>query len=150
MDPESEKSSSARKWWLLIGGIVVFVVVFTLLESLVRTDSTPSADGPTSTGNAAAVGSPLRPELRRLDDGAIEIRHDFFRRATIRLDTEEEDNALFDCLSQGIEQTFGEGTEDWDRARVWRETQRIQNECMGLPGIPAPPRPPRPARPGNS
>ena len=59
---------------------------------------------------------------------------------------EDEEKALFDCLEQGIEQTFADGTAGWKGERVRRETQRIQNECMGLPGTPAPPRPPGPAR----
>ena len=144
MDSESERSSSARKWWLLVGGIVVFVVAFGLLESLVRTEPTPSEEGSTPAVAADATLSPAPPELRRLDDGAIEIRHDFFRRSTIRLGNEEDEKALFDCLAQGIEQTFGDGTEGWDRARVLRETQRIQDECMSLHRKPVPPRPPRP------
>ena len=145
MDPESERSSSTRKWWLLVGGIVVFVVAFSLLESLVRTEPTPSEKG----SMPAAAPSPAPPELRRLDDGAIEIRHDFFRRSTIRLGNEDKEKALFDCLTQGIEQTFGDGTVGWDRGRVRRETQRIRDECLGLHDIPIPPRPLQPLRPGN-
>ncbi len=146
MDPESGRSSSARKWWLLIGGVVVFVVAFSLLESLVRTEPTPSEKG----SMPAAAPSPAPPELRRLDDGAIEIRHDFFRRSTIRLGNEEDEKALFDCLAQGIEQTFADGTEGWNRARVRHEAQRIHDECMSsLHDIPVPPRPLRPPRPGN-
>ena len=140
MDPESERSSSTRKWWLLVGGIVVFVVAFSLLESLVRTEPTPSEKG----SMPAAAPSPAPPELRRLDDGAIEIRHDFFRRSTIRLGNRDDEKVLFDCLTQGIEQTFGNGTEGWDRGRVRRETQRIEDECMGVHRKPVPPRPPRP------
>ena len=136
MDPESERSSSARKGWLLIGGIVAFLATYSLIESLVRTEPTPSP--------AAAAPSPSPPELRRLEDGAIEIRHDFFRRSTIRLGNRDDEKVLFDCLAQGIEQTFGDGTEGWDRARVLRETQRIQDECMGLHRKPVPPRPPQP------
>jgi hypothetical protein len=145
MDLESERSSSARKWWLLVGGIVVFIAAFNLLESLVRTEPTPSKEGSTTAEDADAAPWLAPPELRRLDDGAIEIRHDFFRRTTIRLDSEEDKKTLFDCLAQGIEQTFGDGTEGWNRARVRRETQRIQGECMGpLHDMPVPPWPPRP------
>jgi hypothetical protein len=144
MDPEGKRSSSARDWWLLIGGIVAFVVAFSVLESVVRTEPTPSEEGSAPAENADAAPSPTPPRLRRLEDGAIEIRHDFFRRSTIRLGDEKDEKALFDCLSQGIEQTFGDGTAGWDRGRVRRETQRIQDECMGLHGMPALPRLPRP------
>ena len=145
MDSERKGSSSARKWWLLIGTIVVFVVAFDLLEKLVRPEPTPSGEGSTVAEGAGAAASPAPPRLRRLDDGAIEIRHDFFRRSTIRLGDEDDEKALFDCLAQGIEQTFGEGTEGWTRERVRSETQRIQDECLGSThGIPVPPRPPRP------
>ncbi len=105
MDPESERSSSARKRWLLIGGVVVFVVAFSLLESLFSTEPTTPAE------DAGAATSPRPPELRRLDNGEIEIRHDFFRRSTFRMGDEDEEKALFDCLGQGIEETFCEGTE---------------------------------------
>ena len=143
MDPESGGPSSARKWWLLIGGIVVFVVAFGLLESLVRPEPTP---GSTSAIDASAADSPAPPELRMLDDGAIEIRHDFFHRSTIRLGSEEDEKALFDCLAQGIEQTFADGTEDWNHERVRQEARRIQDECLSsLHDISVPPRP----RPGN-
>jgi hypothetical protein len=144
MDSESERSSSARNWWLLAGGFVVFVVAFGLLESLVRTEPTASKEGSTPDEDAAAASSPAPPTLRRLDDGAIEIRHDFFRRSTIRLGTEDQEQALFDCLAQGIEQTFGDGTEGWSRERVRRETQRIQDDCLSsFLDLPAPPRPPQ-------
>ena len=147
MDPESGRSSSARKWCLLIGGIVVFVVAFGLLESLVRPEPTP---GSTSAEDARAAVSPAPPELRMLDDGEIEIRHDFFRRSSFRLGNEEDGKALFDCLAQGIELTFADGTEGWSRERVRHETQRIQDECMSsLHDTPVPPRPLRPPRPGN-
>ena len=139
MERENRRSSSARNWWLLIGGVVVFVLGFSLLESLVGTEPT----GSTPAQDAAAPTSPAAPEVRRLDDGAIEIRHDFFRRSTIRLDDEDEEQALFDCLTQGIEESFADGTEGWDRERVRDETRRIQNECLGLQDIPVPPLPPR-------
>ncbi len=145
MDPERKRLSSTRKMWLLIGGIVVFVVVFDLLEKFISSEPTPPRDGSTPEKGANIVQPPALPELRRLDDGAIEIRHDFFRRSTIRLGNKDEQDALFDCLAHGIEQTFGEGTEGWRRARVRRETQRIQDECMGssldMPVLPRPPRP---------
>ena len=140
MDPEGKRSPSARKMWLLIGGVVVFFVAFDWLESLIRTEPTPS-----ETEDADAAASPAPPELRRLDDGSIEIRHDFFRRTRIDLGNEEKEKALFDCLAQGIEETFGDGTEGWNRGRVRRETQRIQDECLGSwHNVPIPPRPPRP------
>ena len=117
------------KWGLLLGGIVVFVVAISLLETLVRTEPTPSENG---SAIADAARSPAPPELRRLDDGAIEIRHDFFHRSTIRLGNEEEERALFDCLAQGLEQKFGDGTEGWDHAGVRHETKLIQDQCLGL------------------
>lgn len=149
MEPESETSSSARKWWLLIGGIVVFVVAYSLLESLVGSEPTPSGNGSTPAEGADAAPSPAPPQVTRLADGAIEIRHDFFRRTTIRLGNEDDEKALLDCLARGIEETFGDGTAGWSRARVRRETQRIQDECMGLHGMPVPRLPPLPSPPGD-
>jgi len=135
VDSESKTPFPARKWWLLIGGIVAFVVAFDLLERLV-----PSNEGPAAAEDAALVSSPAPPELRRLDDGAIEIRHDFFRHSTIRLSNEDDSQALFDCLAEGIEQTFGEGTAGWTRARVRSETQRVQDACLGSNlDLPVPP-----------
>jgi len=140
MDSKSARSSSARKWWLLIGGIVVFVVAFDLLERLF-----PSEERSASAEGSVSASSPAPPVLRRLDDGAIEIRHDFFRHSTIRLGDEDDEEALYDCLAQGIEQAFGEGTAGWTRARVRSETERIQNECLGsFHDLPVPPRPPGP------
>ena len=143
MNPERRKSFSARKWWLLIGGgVLLYVVVFSMLERLARPEGSPSEDGSTP---EAAASAPAPPQLRRLADGAVEIRHDFFQRSTIRMGNEADEQALYDCLEQKIEETFGEGTEGWSRGRVKRETERIQNECMRLPGLPVPPEsPPRP------
>ena len=151
MDAESERSFSARTWWLLIGGGVVFVVLFSLLESLVRPEPTPAVEGPKPVGEHSDVApSPKPPKLRWADDGAIEIRQGIFSQSRIRLDNEDAEKALFDCLAQGIEQTFGDGTEGWTRKRVKRETQRIQDECMAsLLDMPELPRPPQPPLPGN-
>jgi hypothetical protein len=148
MEPERRKPPF-RKWWLLIAGIVVYLAVFSLLESLVRTDRATSDTDSTSADAADAARSPAPPHVRRLEDGGIEIRHDFFRRSTIRLGNEEDEKALYDCLEREVEQTFGDGTEGWDRERVRRETQRIQNECLGLPGLPGPPGLPRPGGDGS-
>ena len=126
MDSEGARPSSARSWWLLIGGIVVFLVVFDLIENLISPD-------PAISERADTVPSSAAPTLRRLDDGAIEIRHDLFRRSTIRMGNEDSEKALFDCLAQGMDQTFEDGTEGWTRARVRRETERIQDECLALP-----------------
>ena len=131
-------SSSARNWWLLIGGVFVFVVAFSLLESLVRRDPT----GSTPEQDTAALTSPAPPEVLRPHDGGVEIRHDFFRRTTYRLESEDEEQALFDCLTQRVEQTFATGTEGWDHERVRDETRRIQDQCMESQDIPVPPRPP--------
>jgi len=140
MDPKQERSSSARKWWLLIGAFVIFLVAFDLVERLVRTESTPSEEGSPAAEGAFGARPNTAPELRLLKDGGIEIRHDFFRRTTIRVQSEERRKALFDCLTQGIEETFGGGTEGWDRQRVRRDTERIQDECMGsLHDPPVPP-----------
>ena len=134
---------ASRGWWCLAGGVIVFVVAFSLLERLARDESTGSPSGPTASGEAEA--GPPPPELIKRDDGGVEIRHDFFRRTTIRLSNEEDGKALFDCLTRSIEQTFGDGTEGWSRRRVRRETQRIQEACMAsFHGLPVPPRPPRP------
>ena len=134
MSSGNEKSTPSRMRWLLLGGIAVFVVAFSLLENLVGPESTPS-----DTEAAAGEWAPAPPELRRLEDGQIEIRHDFFRRSSYRMGDKEEEQALFDCLAKGIEETFGGGTRGWDRERVRSETQRIQNECMDLPIPPEPP-----------
>jgi hypothetical protein len=146
VDSESERSSSARAWWLLIGGFVVFVVSFSVLEKLVRPEPTASE---TPAAGADVAPAPPPPQLRRLDGGGIEIRHDFFRRSTIRLGNEDDEKALFDCLARGIDQSFEDGTEGWDRSRVRRETQRIQDECLGRHDLPVPPRPPRPRGTGH-
>ena len=136
VDPEHRKSSSTRKWWLLIGGgVLLYIVVFNSIESFVRPE--PSEDGSTP-GGADASTAPALPEVRMRDSGEVEIRHDFFRRSGYRTGSEATDRALFDCLTQGIEEAFGDGTEGWDRQGVRAETQRIQDECMGLPDIPAP------------
>jgi len=137
MDPENRRS--ARKWWLLIGGAVVLLSGLSLLEDLVREEPQPSASAEDTRG----LFSSATPQLRRLDDGAIEIRHDFFRRTTIRLGDEDAERALFDCLVQGIKQTFGGGVEDWDRESIRSETLRIQGECLSSldVAVPAPPSP---------
>ena len=87
--------------------------------------------------------APAIPEVRRSDDGSIEIHHDYFRRTTIRLDDDESRQALFECLEKGIEATFGEGIEGWSRDRIQRETGRIQDECLKSHGVSVPlPSPP--------
>lgn len=145
MDEKSAKSSRARNWWLLAGGIVVLVVTFDLVERLVRTESGPDANGPPSAEDAAAAETPFRPEVRKLEDGGIEIRLDLFRRTTIRLANEADERELLDCLERGFEQAFGDGSAGWSRARVRRETQRIQEECTArFFDLPAPPRLPGP------
>jgi hypothetical protein len=145
MDSQSERSSSARKWWLLIGGVVVFVVAIDLLESLLRTESTPAENGSTPAGETDAATSPARPELRVQDDGAIEIRHGFFQRSTIRVGNDKDQEELLDCLTRGIEQMSEDGIEGWDRERVRQETRQIQDECLAvLRDVPVPPRPPQP------
>ena len=141
MDAEGERSSTARAWWMLIGGIVVFVVSFSVLEKLVLPEP---ADSESPGAGADVAPAPRPPELRRLEGGGIEIRHDFFRRSTIRLGNEDDERALFDCLTRGFERSFGDGTEGWGRRRVRRETQRIQDECLDLQDIPVQPRLPRP------
>lgn len=145
MESESKTSSSARKWWLLAAALVAFVVVFDLLERLTRTEPGPSVDGSSPVEDAGAARGPAPPEVLRLEDGAIEIRHDFFRRSTIRLEDEEDSDALFDCLTLGIEQTFGDGTAGWSHGDVMRETRRIQDACLGESmNLPLPLRPSRP------
>lgn len=140
MDSEGQRSSQTRKRWLLIGAFVAFVVAFQLFERLVRTASTPSAEDPTRADSTGAARGPTRPVLRRLEDGAIEIRHDLFRRSTIRLENEDDADALFDCLEEGLEKAFGEGAQGVDRP-VRPTTQRIQDECLApLHVIPVPPR----------
>jgi len=130
----------ARKWWMLIGAVVVFVVVFNLLEKLVGPRSAPAADA----AGVAREASPEPPRILRPEGGGVEIRHDFLRRTTIRLGSPDDEQALADCLTKGIEQAFAGGTEGWDRARVREETQRVQDRCMpDLHGIRVPPPPER-------
>jgi hypothetical protein len=143
VESASKWSSRLRGWWIPIGGLVVLVSSFSLLEKLVGPEPTASATG--SDGADVAPG-PKPPEIVRLEGGGIEIRHDFFRRTTIRLDSEEKEQVLFDCLTQGIERRFAGGTRGWSRARVRDETRRIQDECLGPhgmlaspPGVPTPP-----------
>ena len=145
MDSEREKPASTRRWWLFLGGIVAFVVAFQLIESVFLTDPSGSEEGAAPTEGAGGAPSPAPPEVRRLDNGAVEIRHDFFRRTTVRLGNDDDAKALFDCLTQGVEQTFGDGSESWSGSRKRRETNRIQDECMGLVvDLPVPPQVPRP------
>ena len=144
MNPKNKRLSTARKWWLLLGGIVVFVVSLTLLENLFSTDPSPS-EKPSAPPEQTAPPSP--PELRWTDDGAIELSEKPFRPSTIRLQNDEKKQELFNCLEQRIEETFGNGTEGWDRVGVWRETQRIKAECMdSLRDIPVPAPPPQPGK----
>lgn len=136
MEPERRKSFFARKgWWLLICAVVVYLAGFSLLEKI-----TPAGKGPAG-GNAASAPAP--PQLRRLDDGAIDVRQGFFHHLTIRTGSDEEDEALFQCLKQGFDEAFGNGTEGMTAAQVRSETERIENSCTDLPGIPRPPSPPR-------
>jgi hypothetical protein len=138
-------TSSARGWWLLLGGFVVFVVLFSLLERLVGSESSV----PTVEQGTGAATSPALPVVRMPEDGGVEIRHDLLRRTRIRLESEEKDRALFDCLTRGLEETFASGTEGWDPQKVRDETRRVQEECMGAQGVPVPPRPLRPPAAGG-
>jgi hypothetical protein len=139
--PDHKSFFSKRKWWLLIGGgVLLYAVVFTLIENLVESESPTAADG--STPATGAGSSPALPEVGRRDDGAVEIRHDFFRRTTIRLETEEEEQALFECLEREIEQAFGDGTQGLSGRQIRDETRLLQDRCMGLRGVPPVPDPP--------
>jgi len=109
--------------------------MFSLIESLV-----PTASRPSPTLEDLALTSPAPPRVRRLDDGAIEIRHDFFRRSTIRLGDEDAERALLECLTQGFEQSFGNDIGEWDQRYVRSETKRVMDECLGAHGM-LPPRP---------
>jgi len=119
-----------RKWWLLIGAILVYLLAFDWLERLVRNEPASSEQNP-GAAQRIATSSPRRPEVRRLDDGAVEIRHDFFRRTTIRLGDEDSQDTLFNCLEKGFEERFVGRTEDWDGERVRRETRTVRNACLG-------------------
>jgi len=141
MDRQGGRSSSARTWWLLIGGIVVLFVAFDWLERAVREEPPPS-----SVSEVDARTTPAPPQLSRLDDGAIEIRHDFFRRTTIHMSDDSASQALYDCLSSRINETFGNGTEGWDDEGIREETQRFLNECGDIPEIPVPLVPTTPAQ----
>jgi hypothetical protein len=138
---------TARKVWLLIGAVVVFVLAFDAIERLARPDREPP-EGAARNGAAEGGGRAAQlPEIVRLEGGGVEIRLDFFRRTTIRLDSEEAEDALADCLERGIAETFGEGTEDWPALRIRREMRRIRNGCtagmIDLPPVPPPPSPGR-------
>jgi len=130
MNPERGKSSSIRRWLLLIGGLVVFAVLFDFLSDLTRPKRVVTVEGSTPAADAAAARSPDPPRLRRLDDGAIKIEHDSFAESTIRMRDEEDSQAMFDCLSEGIEQTFRDGTAGWTVGNVQGETARIKFECL--------------------
>jgi len=137
VDRESERSSSARNRWWLVGGVVAFVVGFSLLERIVPTPEPAESSRPAGEGTSWAPGP---PQVIQHEDGGVEIRHDLFRRTTIRLGNEDDEQALFDCLEQGIAETFGPGSEDWDRTRVRRETQLIQDDCVRPFDVPVMPR----------
>jgi hypothetical protein len=127
-------SPSTRRWWLLAGGLVVAVALLTALEKLVGTPPTPSETRTTE------EGAPQVPSVRRLDDGAVEIRDDPFHRTRIRLGSDAEEQALYDCLSSGFESAFGDGRADGlGRDKVRAETRRIRERCMeALAPPPAP------------
>ena len=128
------ESKGRRTGWWVAGAVVLVVAIFTLLERLIEGKPTPVLENP------AIVTSPAPPEVLRLEDGGIEIRHDYFRRTTIRLGVEEDEQALYDCLVTGIEETFGEGTEGWGRGRVRQEAERIQDQCLtSVTDLPPPP-----------
>jgi len=95
MSADTGRSSSTRSWWYLALGAVVFVVGFGAIESLVRRD--PGASDADST-SAVAADAASYPLVRLIDGGGVEIRHDFFRRTTVRLQDRSEEQALHDCL----------------------------------------------------
>lgn len=149
MTRESEPPSAARKWWLLLGAVVLFVVTFDFLERLTGPEPSQSTTGADATADTSGAQGPSPPVLRKTEDGAIEIRLDIFRRTTIRLDSDAQRDAVYDCLEKGFDEAFGDGTEGWTARRVRRETQRIQNECLTpVPGLQVPPlpSPPTPER----
>ena len=129
-------SSSNRRWWLFAGGLLVAVVVLTALERLVGTP--PAA--------TAATDDRARewPAVRRLEDGAIEIREGRFGRTTIRLDSEAEQRALFECVASGFDRAFGGGrASGLGHGEIRAEAGRIRERCMRFvaPGMLPPPRP---------
>ena len=137
--PEGEFNDGSRNSGVVLGPQVVAA---NRGDRRLRRDVRPAAAEGTD-----AAPSPAPPELRRVDERTIEIRHDFFHRSGYRPGSEEDTQALFDCLEQGIKETFEGGTEGWSRRRVREETQRIENECRN-PVLPVPV-PPRPPQPGN-
>ena len=108
--PAKHRSSRVRRWWLLFGAIVVLIVTFDLLENLVGTGS--SATNP----DVADASPPGLPIVRRADDGAIEIRHDFFHRSRTRTGSEARD---------------GDDAEGWTPRRV--------RDSIDIPVPPVPP-----------
>jgi hypothetical protein len=141
MDPQPKKPSPARAWWMLFGAMVVFLVGTTVLDGLLRDEPAAPAPDREQRGSVSAGV----PQVHRLEDGAVEIRHDFFRRTTIRLDDDESGAALYECLEKGFEEAFGDGIDGWTRGRVRDETRRVQDRCLGLYGV-SPPTPPAPPR----
>jgi hypothetical protein len=139
----SESSgSSFRKGWFVVLAFVVFAVGLSLIEGI-GTDPQTSADHSGVDGGEETASSIAAPEVVRLEGGGVEIRHDFFRRSTIRLNDDEAEKALFECLEHGIEKMFAKGTTGWTGARVRDETRRVQDECLrSRTNLPVPPRPP--------
>jgi hypothetical protein len=139
MKPESERSSLTRKrkWWLLLAGGLVFLVILTWVEGMVRHDREKT----TTTAEGARDARPLAPpEVVRLEEGGIEIRYEFSRDTTLRVMDREKEDALFDCLTEGIARRFEDGTEGWTAGIVEGETLQVQFECLrSIKANPAPP-----------
>jgi len=138
MDTKGKRRSSTRGWWLLAAAVVAFLVLFDLLDRL--TGSEAPVDTAT---DASAASVPTPPEVVRLEGGGVEIRHDLFRRTTIRLGDDEKERELHDCLVRGLDEAFTGASAEWGRWRVEREVQQVQQACLQGTGAPTvPPLPP--------
>jgi hypothetical protein len=147
MQTQPTTPAPRRKWWLLIGGFVLLILSVDVLQRLIPSKPRPK---PNSTQHEPGhKASPASPQVVRRNDGAVEIRHDLFRRSTTRLGNDKDEQALFECIEKGIEETFADGTEGWTRSRARDETERIRDECMTLIHPALAPVPPRPLQPGN-
>jgi len=126
MNTKSDRPSTLR-WWILAGGIVLFVVAFNWIEGLFGPDL---EERERRVDQAVAEAAPDPPEVVRLEQGGIEIRHDLVETSMLRLTNKEKEDELYDCLTQRIEEVFGGGTEGWDSGRVERETLQVRFECL--------------------
>ena len=129
MKPESERSSLTRKrkLWLLVAGGLVFLVILTWVEGMVRHDREKRTTAAERTRDKRPLAA---PEVVRLEHGGIEIRYEFSNDTTLRVMDREKEEALFECLTEGVARKFENGTEGWTAGIVEGETLEVQFECL--------------------